>query len=259
MDIASIERKGATDIIYSLYFSGKGEDSWNRFIESFSAMREQTTGKFIFVDNGSIMKFWPMTIPRGTIYSFASLAVNEGPGQGRNIGIKAGIEVRYGEYFICIDSDVIPKTKNFISKLVSRLGDEVKIVVPLTTYTSQEEQLMSVEEFNQGDTREDVVVPWAPSLCWAMKYSDILELAEIEKDLEPNPGLFDEEYKYFAFEDTDLCYRVTNRWKKKIIVAGDVFAFHYGGATVNSLEGEQQQKYGEWVGKNMKRYSEKWK
>ena len=89
----------------------------------------------------------------------------------------------------------------------------------------------------------------------ATSHSVIEELMKAEEGLErePVPGLFDTEYPPYGFDDVDLCMRLSFIGKK-FLVAGDVFAYHYGGIGSRSLSGDALV---DSLTRGMQRYSRK--
>ena len=158
------------------------------------------------------------------------------------------------DYFMWIDTDVVPQKKFLLPNLALALKGDVVLTAPLTNFTGIEEQKVS----GPSIIKEDVLVDNVPSLCYCMRYSEVEAFRDWEKKnrpKEPVPGLFDPNFFPCMYEDSDFCYRITYWWKKQIKVVGSTFVLHYGGSSVSTIE--DKHAYVLNVQDNMKRYNEK--
>ena len=214
--------------------------------------------RIILVDNGSDrrdLRVLPAYFP----IEYLRIDPHESASKARNAAwIYAETHPFGAEYFVWIDDDVIPKVKDFALLLVELLDKEHVISVPMTNYSGCELQQIPEDDFRRTLllAHEIHTTSMAPSLCYAMSYESIRKFIKFESyTKEPEPGLFDPNYLEFSHEDADYCYRVTQWWKKKIIICPSSFVYHYGGATFNGLPWDKRVIASNCIQENMKYYS----
>jgi len=185
--------------------------------------------EIIVVDNASNSE----TIKLLKTYPQIKLILNKenyGFAKGNNIGLKAST----GEYLILLNNDVVV-TPGWVSRLLfhcqkpniglvgpvtNSIGNEAKIDFDLTNY-------QNYTYLHWGQTLE---VKNIAAFCWIMSRQTYQKIGEL-----------DERFGRGMFEDDDYCYRVKQSGLN-ILIADDVFVYHFGGASFKQLANVEYQK-----------------
>ena len=75
-----------------------------------------------------------------------------------------------------------------------------------------------------------------------------------KRELMERIGLLDERYSPGHYEDDDYCYQARNLGYR-IMIAGDVFVFHYGSASFGQ---QDESKVQQLIERNRQKFIEKW-
>jgi GT2 family glycosyltransferase len=159
---------------------------------------------------------------------------------GENIGFPAGhnLALNYasGEYFICLNNDVIINEKNWLEKLIKPMIDNPNIV--LSGFGGAPCSLRKDGSGFIGDKLE-----YIEGSCIAGK-------AEFFRDF----GLFNPCYDMFFYEDSDLSLRVRQCGYK--IATVNISNKHIRSSSLNQLSDSFKRTYME---KNKKAFLDRWK
>jgi GT2 family glycosyltransferase len=207
--------------------------------------------RLILVDNGSAQ------LPESFVGGFANALLircpaNLGFAGGCNAGLRAGRH----PLAAVVNNDLI-LTQGWLDRLARKLLEDPTIAAaaPSTNYAAGD-QVVDIGPFDdeEGMHRragaftarypgmvEDVAC--ATGMCFLVR-----------RDVLDETGLFDERYGAGNFEDNDLCLRIKNLGLR-IVVARDVFVFHYGNRTFQALGIDYRMQ----MDRNQTLYLEKWK
>ncbi len=196
--------------------------------------------EIIVVDNNSNQE----TINLLEKYSNIKLILNKtnyGFAKGNNIGMKAST----GEYIILLNNDVIV-TPGWISRLLFYCQkDNVGLVGPVTNNIGNEAKI----NYDLNNYRNYTVNHWGKTL----EVNNIAAFCVMmSRQVYKRVGELDERFGRGMFEDDDYCYRI-KKLGLKILIADDIFIYHYGGASFNPLP-EYQKLFIE----NKSKFEEKW-
>ncbi|HPJ17013.1 MAG TPA: glycosyltransferase [Candidatus Woesebacteria bacterium] len=196
----------------------------------------------IVVDNNSDQS----TVKLLKTYKNIKLILNKtnyGFAKGNNIGL----EIATGDYLIVLNNDVVV-TPGWISRLLYHVQKPgVGLVGPVTNSIGNEAKidydLTNYSEYTSSHWGETLEVKNIAAFCWIMS-----------KNTYQTIGNFDEIFGKGMFEDDDYCKRViTNH--QKILIADDVFIYHFGGASFKQIPSPEYQKL---FKDNKEKFEKKW-
>ena len=228
-----------TDLIINVYNKQEIPDQQKIMWECIHAIYDRSDKyHLILIENGSTDDTFERLMDFKEDYGNCTI-LHEDTHRGLCMGRNMGYVASQHEHIIWMDPDVIVKTRHWNRILAEKFLEHegLGIVAPLTNVTGLDQQRSDGKDL----PREDVFVPrLIPGLVMCSSHSVVEELREAEKDLarEPCPGLFDIKYPAYGCDDYDWGDRL---WliKKKLLVVGSVFVYHYGGIGAKSLEGDK--------------------
>lgn len=249
--------------------------------ESILSMTRESY-RLIMVDNGSKDDTWKWmeTSPgwENTTHSICRLGEcpdknakvifihspeNGGCGIGRNIGIRAALELeKIGEttdYITLIDNDIVA-TKGWDTEMIRFMDSrpDVGLCGPATNYAGTPQLLpkaglptkmdeiwpFAAKYMNENRGRIHGVPPGFVVVGFCMM---------IRKEALDQVGLFDERFKLYGNEDNDYCLRMVQAGWKLMYYLG-VYVHHWGGKTLSILGDEGIRQWDA----NRKAFAEKW-
>ncbi|MDH6266386.1 GT2 family glycosyltransferase [Rhizobium sp. SG_E_25_P2] len=129
----------------------------------------------------------------------------------------AGMRVAKGKYLVFLNSDVIPKTGNWITRLLSTLRDRPDIGIISSMLLFDDESIQHIGmDFERNRQFGNLLFPFHPSKGRRPPASSEVEIVPavtgacmvMERSLAETVGGFDEDYIIGDFEDADLCMKI---------------------------------------------------
>lgn len=211
--------------------------------------------EIIVVDNGStemnIMDFLLTAEKQNNNFRFIHLDKNEGFAKGYNTGLKEA----KGEWLCILNNDTLV-TDGWLDRMINHLKEdkEISIIAPVSNNIHGEHQMLAapenyafgdyitlVERVNREVGKKRVYSSWTTACCWVFHKDLIEELAKIPEP--PKNGyFFDESFPIGMSEDSDINFYIQHKLHKKMGVARDVFLWHYGSKTLQSIDGLNVQE-----------------
>lgn len=196
--------------------------------------------EIIVVDNNSNQE----TINLLKKYKNIKLVLNKtnyGFAKGNNIGMRAST----GDYIILLNNDVIV-TPGWVSRLLFHCRkNNVGLVGPVTNSIGNEAKvdydLTNYKNYTTSHWGQTLEVHNVAAFCVMMSRQTYQQIGDL-----------DERFGQGFFEDDDYCYRVKKQ-KLKILIADDVFVYHFGGSSFNQLSHRQTL-----LDQNKKLFEDKW-
>jgi glycosyltransferase involved in cell wall biosynthesis len=204
--------------------------------------------EIIVVDNGSseqnVLDYLVNMEKEHNNFRFIHLEKNYGFAKGYNEGLK----VAKGEWLCVLNNDTLPSDGCF-DRLVNHLkqDEEIKIIGPVSNNIHGENQLVPAPEGSSfGDYlsimdkvnkivgSKRVHSSWIPAACWVFHKSLIEDLSKITNP--PRNGyFFCEDFPFGMGEDSDVSFAVQHRLHMKLGIAKDVFLWHHGQKTLETV------------------------
>ena len=202
----------------------------------------------IVVDNGSseqnILDFLVPFEKEHDNFRFIHLEKNMGFAKGYNEGLK----ITRGEWLCVLNNDTLD-TDGWIDRMVAHLkaDKDVAIIGPASNNIHGENQIIPAPEgssfgdylslmdkLNKVQGSKRVYSSWVPAACWVFNKSLISDLSKVNNP--PRNGFFFcEDFPYGMGEDSDLAFAAQHRLHKKLAIAKDVFIWHHGQKTLETV------------------------
>ena len=183
-------------------------------------------------------------------FRFIHLDKNYGFAKGYNEGIK----VAKGEWICVLNNDTLV-TDGWIDRMVNHLKEdpEIKVIGPVSNNIHGEYQMLPapkgytfgdyitmMDKVNKEVGSKRVYSSWLTGCVMVFNRNLINELANIQNP--PRNGIiFTEDFPVGMSEDTDLCMYILHRIHKKLGVARDVFIWHHGQKTLETVVPDWRQ------------------
>ena len=227
---------GKVNIIIAAYNKW---DSTQKAIESVFRNSPKCSYKFIFVNSASTDETHEeicKTYNNFDNFLYIKSDENGGCGIARNIGLREIDEDC--EYIILLDNDVIV-TKNWCDNMIDFMEkhQEIGICGPCSNFAGSPQLIENVPEFNTVDDIENFAKNYKHKIEFTYvppKWPVIGFCFLIRRETFNNVGLFDENYKFYGYEDTDYCYRAEKLgWRLSYYYK--TFIYHKGHGSLDAL------------------------
>lgn len=205
---------------------------------------------------------------------------NKGCGIGRNVGLRimAAIEDAFrssSDYITFIDNDVV-LTKGWDTEMIKFMDThpEVGIIGPVCNFAGTPQLLDKVKYAKIGHPLPEKLEDIEPFAQWFREthrgrwsyvptgfviigFCMMIRKKCFDQLRYPNGSLFDEKFKYYGKEDSDLCVRATQAgWK--LAYFGGCYVHHWGSKSLDALAKAGVDWGAHWR-ENDKVFAEKWK
>jgi len=179
-------------------------------------------------------------------FRFVHLDKNYGFAKGYNEGIKAA----KGEWICVLNNDTLV-TEGWIGRMINHLKEDpdIKVMAPVSNNIHGEHQMVAapenysfgeylslMEKLGKDQGSKRVYSSWITGCCMVFHRNLLKELANITQTPKVDGILFSECYPYGQGEDTELNFHVQHRLNKKMGVARDVFIWHHGQRTLETVK-----------------------